>query len=215
VGGLGSGRGRLRWGARATVDDYLCLDIRRLHRERSLQSGPVVLSWWRDGTKVASIQVWPIGNQVVLSYRWRGAGGPWESVEEAVSLTWTPCTFGGQRAWFVCPGVVNGVGCLRRCAVLYSGGKYFACRRCYSLAYESQRENASDRALRRTQLIRQRLGGSGGLEEPFPARPRYMHRRTYRRFIQRADLAYRQSWAALAPWLAKVEHRLLHSGAST
>jgi hypothetical protein len=47
------------------------------------------------------------------------------------------CNYGGQRAWFVCPG-----GCGRRAAILYYGNTP-ACRHCYHLAYESQQESAS------------------------------------------------------------------------
>lgn len=50
-----------------------------------------------------------------------------------VGLVSTPCRYGGKRWWFICPLD----GCGRRVAVLYSGGKYFGCRHCYDLTYES------------------------------------------------------------------------------
>ena len=56
-------------------------------------------------------------------------------------MEWTPCNFGVERPWFVCPGVVNGVACGRRVAILYGPGKYSLCWHCYDLRYESQREN--------------------------------------------------------------------------
>jgi hypothetical protein len=59
-----------------------------------------------------------------------------------ISLTTTPCNFGGVRYWFICPLSVNGVYCGRRTGTLYlaSGGHYFGCRRCYDLSYESRNE---------------------------------------------------------------------------
>ena len=47
-----------------------------------------------------------------------------------------------------------GVGCGRRVAILYGLGKYFLCRHCYDLRYESKREDKKGRALRRVQKIR-------------------------------------------------------------
>jgi hypothetical protein len=44
----------------------------------------------------------------------------------------------------------------------------FLCCRCYQLAYASQRENPNDRALRRANNIRMRLGGEPGIATLFP-----------------------------------------------
>ena len=59
-----------------------------------------------------------------------------------VALTWTPCYFGGRRWWFICPLVINRCECGRRVGALYlDGGKYFGCRHCYNLTYESSKES--------------------------------------------------------------------------
>jgi hypothetical protein len=117
---------------------------------------------------------------VILSYRHRsGPSGEWEDVKEPVPLKWTECHFGVERPWFVCPGD----RCGRRVAILYGPGKYFLCRHCYDLRYESQREDKKDRALRRAQKIRQRLGGSANRMDPFPERPKGMHHDTYMRLL--------------------------------
>ena len=60
-----------------------------------------------------------------------------------ISLTTTPCNFGGVRYWFICPLSINGVYCGRRTGTLYltSGGSYFGCRHCYDLSYESRNES--------------------------------------------------------------------------
>jgi hypothetical protein len=67
-------------------------------------------------------------------------------------LEWTACNFGRERPWFVRPRAE----CGRRVAILYGPGKYFLCRHCYDLRYESQREDNKDWALRRAQKMRRR-----------------------------------------------------------
>ena len=105
----------------------------------------------------------------------RGQGG---RLVQAISLDWTRCHYGGERPWFLCPD------CSRRAAILYAGPHY-ACRRCHGLYYECQRTRGRWSAVVRLQRLRERLGGSGNLTEPFPQRPRYMHRRTYERLQRR------------------------------
>jgi len=104
--------------------------------------------------------------------------------------------FGGERAWFLCPRP----GCGRRVAKLW-GGTMFYCRQCYNLAYESQNETAWDRALRKHQAIRMRLGGSGSLAEDFPDKPKGMHWQTYWRLCRAAEEAESRSWP---PWIYKM-----------
>ena len=193
MGGKGSGHW-CRWDARPIVEDYRCLDVDRWHRDGLLRPGHgFSWCWWRDSDrtqKVANINVLVTDGRVVLSYRCRYGGGDWHDVTKSVPLTWTLCNYGGRRPWFVCPGVVNGVVCGRRVRKLYCAGRYFLCRHCYGLAYESQRESPLYRALRRTQEIRLRLGGSGSLAEPFPVKPKGMHWRTYWRLRREAEEAF-------------------------
>jgi hypothetical protein len=99
------------------------------------------------------------------------------------------CHFGGQRPWFVCSVGSNGRYCGRRAAILYCAGDLFACRRCYGLSYASQQQSALHRGLEQARKIRMRLGGSADLLEPFPPKPKGMHRRTFRRLRARAEAA--------------------------
>ncbi len=98
-----------------------------------------------------------------------------DAVAGDVEMDWTRLPSGGKRPWFLCPS------CGRRCAVLFSLGSRIICRKCGELSYESQYERKSLRGLMKAQKIRVRLGGSANMTEPFPGRPRYMHRRTYQR----------------------------------
>jgi hypothetical protein len=143
--------------------------------------------------------------QILLFYRHRnGPGAEWEGVQEPVSLEWTACTFGGERPWFVCPGA----GCGRRVAILYGLGRYFLCRYCYELVYESQRENGMYRALRRAQRIRERLGGSANMTKPFPEKPNGMHWSTYERSWWEHHEAEMEQLAGVREWLDRLEEKV-------
>jgi hypothetical protein len=83
--------------------------------------------------------------------------------------------------------------------VLY--GVPFACRRCHNLAYASQSETAHSRALRKTQAIRIRLGGSPCMSEDFPDKPKGMHWRTYFHLKAQAEDAEGRSWP---PWIFRM-----------
>ena len=106
------------------------------------------------------------------------------------------------------PGVMNGVPCGRRVGKLYGPGRYFLCRHCYGLAYQSQREQPHERALRRANGIRMRLGGEPGILCPFPEKPKGMHWRTYERLWQRVRDAEMMAEERLWVQLARIKARL-------
>jgi hypothetical protein len=188
LGGIGS----TRWASISTKDTAESnrrLDINRLRQAGCLQPGYWgSWEWKRDGERVASIQFRRDGDRLVLSYRVRRHGGEWQDVEQPTPIVWMPCRFGGARPYFVCPGIVNGIACGRRVTKLYGAATYFLCRHCYRLAYTSQREDRYDRALRRANNIRMRLGGEVGIASRFPDRPKGMHRKTYEH-LQSAGLS--------------------------
>jgi hypothetical protein len=183
----GPGSGRPGYGGRTTVDECRSLDVNRLNREGCLSPGWAgCWQWTRDGEQTASIRMQAEANHLVLSYRWRAGDGDWKDVEEPVAIFRVPCRFGGSRPYFQCPGVINGNPCRRHVTKLYGDGRYFLCRNCYGLAYASQSESAWDRALRRTNRIRMRLGGDPDMAAQFPERPKGMWRRTYERLRDEA-----------------------------
>ena len=209
MGGLGSGN-RHRFDKKTTTGECNDLDVRKLYRDGLLEAGTSFRSSWsRFGRETGSISGSVYRDKAILSYRHRrGLGSEWEDVREPVSLEWTPCNFGGERPWFVCPGVINGVACGRRVAILYGPGKYFLCRHCYDLRYESQREDKNNRALRRAQKIRARLGGSANMMEPFPDKPRGMHHDTYMRLFWEHHEAEMEQLAGMREWLDKLERKI-------
>ncbi len=177
MGGLGSGR-RYQHGGDCT-DDYRRIDVRSWQREGLLAAGcSFSCKWSRNGETIADINVRTEADRVFFNYRHRRNGGEWKHEDYPVRLDWTACTYGGRRAWFLCPAV----GCGRRVAKLY-GGAIFACRHCYRLAYRSQREAAHDRAMRRADQIRERLGWMPGLLNTEGGKPKRMRWKTYERLL--------------------------------
>ena len=135
-----------------------------------------------------------------------GARGARKDERYPVRLAWTPCRYGGARAWFVCLTV----GCGRRVAILYGGG-IFACRHCYRLAFASQREGANDRALRRADTIRRRLGWKPGILNGLGNKPKGMHWRTFERLTSDHEAFAERSLAGMMQWLG-ITQRLSFKG---
>jgi hypothetical protein len=194
MGGIGSGRHYQN--GRDTTSDHRSLDVRYLQREQVLSPGwGGVFTWTRDGETHATIGLRTETDRVILNYRHQCRGSDWRPMEYPVRLDWTPCTFGGRRAWFLCPAH----GCGRRVARLYIGGAgIFACRHCYQLAYACQRETADDRATRRADRIRERLGWEPGILNGAGWRPKGMHRCTFERLTTQHDAFVRASLAMMA-----------------
>ena len=189
MGGYGSGP---RWGnSKKTTSCHYQLDVRRWQREGLLARGQFFTwQWTQDGEVVASINVKNEPGRVILSYGYRENNEEaWNSEQYPVWLEWTPCHYGGSRAWFLCPAR----GCGRRVAILYLG-TVFACRHCYQLVYNSQRVQAWQRALSRAQAVRVRLGGTANMYAPFPWKPRGMHWRTYHKLRLEAAEAGARSY---------------------
>jgi hypothetical protein len=144
-----------------------CLDVRELRR-RGLFGGDWVtfrpmLGW----AKIAQVRA--VRYAILLDLRGH-------TIPQRIRVSWTKVHFGGERPWFHCPH------CEKRVAKLYNGlGGYF-CRRCVgNPIYASQALSAQARPHYQACKLRLRLGGEASPTEPFPERPRKMHRRTYER----------------------------------
>jgi len=137
MGGLGSGTG-YRSG-RTTAEESKRIDIRYMRKRGFLT--PMCrgsLNWTTGGEPSGDIRYTCFDNRLLLRYRISLYGGDWESVEQTVYFDSTRCNYGGERKWFLC------THCSRRVEVLYSGGKYFHCRRCYRIPYRSNNESYYD-----------------------------------------------------------------------
>lgn len=183
MGGIGSGRPS--GSGRTTVEMCRSLDVNRLNKAGVLVPGWFGgWEWKRDGDSIASIGIRGGREQITLVYRWKRGDADWQDVVEPIRIHWRPCRYGGSRPFFSCPGIVSGIACNRPVVKLYCAGRYYLCRHCYRLSYASRREEHWDRALRRANRIRVRLGGEPGMASPYPRRPCGMWRRTYDRLMQ-------------------------------
>jgi hypothetical protein len=188
----------MRSGSRYTTADYLRLSISRLRQDGMLRPGYVgPVCWAPHGTLtlVAAIEV--EYDCIALRYSYQNRQDPMpRQYEYGISLDRTPCNLGGMRAWFVCPGRRGDRECGRRVADLY-GGPVFACRHCYGLTYESQREDGSDRLARRADRIRKRMGWKAGIFNPNGSKPRGMHWATYARLMNRYEALTMQACSGM------------------
>lgn len=201
MGGMGSGRGQR---GKSTTSDMHPLDIRRLHRAGLLVPGRAFgWQWTVCGREVFSIQARSEAGRLILNYRTRSRAGEWRPMEYPVCLEWTSCNLGGRRPWFLCPAN----GCGRRVAVLF-GASIFACRHCQKLAYECQRETNDDRAARRADTIRRRLGWGAGIANPEGGKPKGMHWRTFVRLKAEYSAFANAAWAGMADRLGLMNRRL-------
>lgn len=162
------------------VEDCIDLDVRSLYKWSRADGVTRSCSWSRRGEEIAAIH-WRLEKEGLdLVYKSTDKrSGKDELHIHRISTTWTPCHFGGERVWLVCP-------CGRRVAKIYLGpGKsdLFRCRHCYGLTNES-RHNPIAARRNRLQAIRRKLGGSVDLSQPFPDRPKGMRRCAYARLLE-------------------------------
>jgi hypothetical protein len=205
MGGFGSGRGQH---GKDTTEDSRPLDIRKLNRSGLLQPGRSFgWQWTINDQPVGDIRIRVHVDHVVLSYKHRPyRGAEWEDVWQPVYLDHTSCHLGGTRCWWICPI------CGRRVAVLYGPSKHYACRHCLQLAYASQRETVDDRAARRADTIRRRLGWHVGILNPKGGKPKGMHWRTFARLSAEHDAFVGVSLAGMAERLGLMNRRLVGLG---
>lgn len=139
MGGIGSGTWE-RYDRKRTVEDSFTLSM---HDFRGLiyphASGTI--NWTFIGGFKASISFYISINDypvINLRYRWNDI----ENIEIPIKLQSTPTNFEGKRWWFTCPLSLGGVACRRRVGKIYlpRGARYFGCRSCHDLTYQSCQE---------------------------------------------------------------------------
>lgn len=132
--------------SRYTTDDVKKFSIfflnKRLRLEPDCTWYHQAITWSRNGESTGKINYdlsTVLGNSYIeLSYRIRSWGDDeWQSINYKVPLEAVECRYGGIRWYFRCPLYRSGAFCGRRVGVLYEAGRYFGCRHCADLTYES------------------------------------------------------------------------------
>ena len=200
MGGTGSGR-KPGHGARKMTKDALPLAINRLARLKLL--APENSQYWswsvRDrAVERITVNIEPDG--MTVSCRLKNSG---LDSKQWVGTQTTPCTLVGHRYWFTCPR------CDRRVAILYRLNRAFACRHCQNLTYASQWESLGDRAIRRADKIRARLGWVPGIAHASGIKPAGMHWRTYLRLRAEHDALVMLAYREMARQMGLLERRLV------
>jgi len=175
------GDGSTRWGntpIRWQTGACLALEMAKIRPYLS-GSQSLVWRWRRPPGDDATLRMETSREAVALSYTTQRGQGVSMSIREHIAVAWMPCTYGGERAWFTCPG------CDRRAGALYLPLTHdrFRCRHCHKLAYGSQQVTPEERHWLRSRAIQRRLGADGAAIAPWhrPTRPKGMHARTYAR----------------------------------
>ena len=143
------------------------LDVNRLLAKGSLQPGWSGTCQWIWGSAVFSVELYAEAERLYLSWRCGGEGS--SDKAESIPIVHVPCTLGGSRPYFRCPGE-GAAGCGQHKSKLYFSRGRFLCRHCcglvYARAYESPRERPLRRAQRRAAELWQQLNRADTVTAP-------------------------------------------------
>lgn len=194
---------RYFWDKKGNTDQYKKIDVRYMQRESLLNSGQVNSLRWtsqRTGEVVGRIDYEVKTEGVCFSYRVRSnPSEAWRPYSYLVPVAYTPCNYGGTRAWFNCPH------CLKRVAVLYLD-EQIACRTCHKLNYTSQQQTKGIWQERdRMNKVREKLGWPLVQDVLFRIKPKGMHYTTFERLCQEHDFYERRYLAGFMAVLDRLQ----------
>lgn len=229
------GRGEYtREGVRCTVDHVLALDVRQLSRGWLPEDGPrehavtpsvsvallhrteaLILEKDREETAgdpfliAADLLDPPARFATALADQFDPPVGEDTSRScDSVKLDSTPCNYGGERYWWLCPK------CGRRCAILYNLGLRFECRKCCELTYTTAQCSRWIRSMRKTAALHRRIGVEKGADGAlYAVKPKGMHWRTFERLVAEYRGANAAASAAAAPMFDRwdAEHKRMRA----
>jgi hypothetical protein len=144
--------GRGVWNRKMRVDEVRSIDVLELQHKGVFSKGwswSWTTSWSRNGEVVGSVAYrlesgvnGPVGLRFMYTITSNETGEK-KNYNYIIPVVTTLCNYGGKRWWFICPLVVNGRSCRRRCRMVYlpPAAEYFGCRECHGLTYESRQRH--------------------------------------------------------------------------
>jgi len=126
------------WSSRYTVEDCRVVAISTLKKQEIFYDGAYgIISWGTTPYQNQAELIIKLGTNGYIRFRY-GIGCDEDRVifDYSIHLTTTSCYFGGVRYWFMC-------NCGKRVGAVYlpPNARYFACRHCYGLTYNSRSVN--------------------------------------------------------------------------
>jgi hypothetical protein len=151
MGGIGSGKYN-KWKTKPTTANYNSLDLRKLNKLVTLDHlCGFTLEWNKNNEVTSSVDCIFDNNVLEIHYSIEDKNGKVSNIDY-VPIVKTPCHFGGERKWLVCPG------CHNNALVLYVVNR-FRCRKCHGLYHPSSNEGEFYRATRAMCNIQDKLNG--------------------------------------------------------
>ena len=89
--------------AKATVEGLRFIDVQDWHRRGLLKSRKWFFCSWQSNRVKSGLFVGVESQRVVLFHLIRGPGRKYQRFIEPVYLDFSPCHYGGERPWFLCP----------------------------------------------------------------------------------------------------------------
>lgn len=151
MGGYGSGKYQ-SYDAKDTVEESITLSIFKLSREGLITWGGSSRGMLTGGSSCSMAYAFR-DNTLMLQYTFKSGKFAGQEIRYPIKVTETHLHAGGRRIWWQCPA------CDRRCGKLYlaPGQKYYLCRGCANLTYQSTREMGQAKLWKYIQNFDQRL----------------------------------------------------------
>jgi hypothetical protein len=140
--------GRWSYSSRRTVEECKSVTTKFLNKQHYFDGGVLCgdISWNCNGEKTGaiSIAVSTINDDEYIRFSYTQPDkttGDKLTFDYKARIVSTSCNYGGRRWWIICPLGINGHTCNRRVSALYLAGKYFGCRHCHNLTYNSSQDS--------------------------------------------------------------------------